>query len=125
MRLGTKILLLILAITLGLAGMVIWVVTRAVTQRETKRAGADIKRTVTDYFTGVEEMHLRNARIVRLLLGDPKSRAELFRLESADAESKAFAVAQLRDEIIGRAVQTEFSLLDAGQIAPAFHAIVN
>src|SRR5437016_4491225 len=55
MRLGTKILLLTLAATVGLSGTVIYLVTREVTAREIDRARHTIKWAVSGYFQSVEE----------------------------------------------------------------------
>ena len=70
MRLGTKILLLTLAATVGLSGTVIWLVTRDVTAREIDRARHTIKWAVSGYFQCVEERHQRDARLAHLLLED-------------------------------------------------------
>ncbi len=78
MRLGTKILLLTLAITLCLAGIIVWVVTRDLTAHETERAQADIGRAVSDYFERIESHHTRTVYpITRTLVEDPQNRAQL------------------------------------------------
>ena len=88
MRLGTKILLVTLAITLGLAGVIVWVVTREVTAHETERAQADIRRAVSDYFERIESLHGTVYSIVHLVLEDPHNRAQLELLEQGDESTK-------------------------------------
>src|SRR3954464_1924398 len=122
MRLGTKILLLTLAATVGLSGTVIALVTRDVTQHEVQRARRTIKWAVSGYFASVEERHQSDARVVHLLAEDQNIRPLLFRLEENDAESRRFAQAQLGQLIFGEAIQKE---LTHAQIAPSFHVLLN
>ncbi|HEV8377597.1 MAG TPA: adenylate/guanylate cyclase domain-containing protein [Tepidisphaeraceae bacterium] len=122
MRLGTKILLLTLAATVGLSGTVIWLVTRDVTARETDRARHTIKWAVSGYFASVDEWHQRDARLVHLLMEEPVARSQLSSLEEDDAEVRRFAQAQLAQELFGRGVQIE--LTHAG-ISPSFHVLLN
>jgi hypothetical protein len=84
MRLGTKILLVTLAITLGLAGIIVWVVTRDLTRHETERAQADIGRAVSNYFERIELLHDKVRSIVLLLLEAPHNRAQLELLDEED-----------------------------------------
>src|SRR6267378_1695988 len=102
MRLGTKILLLTLAATVGLSGTVIWLVTRDVTARETDRARRTIKWAVSGYFASVDERLIRDARLVNLLMHETPNRAQLSRLEEGAADDKPFAQRQLADEICGK-----------------------
>src|SRR2546421_2605794 len=122
MRLGTKILLLTLAATIGLSGTVIWLVTRDVTAREIDRARHTIKWAVSGYFESVEERHHRDSRLVTLLVEDPKFFAFFEPLETGNAEEKLFAQRQLTDEIFGQTVQNELSY---GGISPAFQGLLN
>src|SRR5439155_1929121 len=105
MRLGTKILLLTLAATVGLSGTVIWLVTRDVTAREIDRARHTIKWAVSGYFQSVEERHQRDARLAHLLLEDQNVRPQILNLEEEDAETRQYAQGQLVDEIFPRTVQ--------------------
>jgi class 3 adenylate cyclase len=125
MRLGTKILLLILAITLGLSAVIIWVVTRAVTANEVARAKGTISKAVSDYFERVEETHQTNAAVVRLIMGDSQARSNLARLQDGDADSKAFARAQLSEELFGGTIPKAFGELRRGHNDPAFHVLAN
>lgn len=125
MRLGTKILLLILAITLGLSAVIIWVVTRAVTANEVARAKGTIAKAVSNYFEGVEETHQRDAVVVRLLMGEPLYRSNLERLRDGDADSKEFARAQLSEELFGVTIPGVFGELTRGHNVPAFHVLAN
>src|SRR5207253_3196697 len=122
MRLGTKILLLTLAATVGLSGTVIWVVSHDVTAHEVQRARRTIKWAVSGYFASVEERHQSDARVIHLLIEDQNIRPQLFRLEEGDAESRRFAQAQLGQVIFGETLQKE--LTHAG-IAPSFHVLLN
>ena len=89
MRLGTKILLLTLAITLALAGLIVWVVTRDLTAHETDRAQSDIRRAVSDYFGRIESLHGEDIRLVTLLMEDPQNLARLEALDASDDERRA------------------------------------
>src|SRR5712672_2830935 len=122
MRLGTKILLLTLAATVGLSGTVIWLVTRDVTAREIDRARHTIKWAVSGYFQSVEERHQRDARLAHLLLEDQNVRPQILNLEEEDADTRRFAQGQLADEIFPRTVQGE---LTQGDLSPAFHVLLN
>jgi class 3 adenylate cyclase len=122
MRLGTKILLLTLAATVGLSGTVIWLVTRDVTAREVDRARHTIKWAVSGYFASVDERLIRDARLVNLLMHETPNRAQLSRLEEGAADDQPFAQRQLADEICGRLIQDE---LNFAGINPAFHVILN
>ncbi len=84
MRLGTKILILTLAITLALAGLIVWVVTRDLTAHETDRAQSDIRRAVSDYFERIESLHAEDFRLVTLLMEDPQNGAQLEALDAGD-----------------------------------------
>src|SRR5215212_7434535 len=102
MRLGTKILLLTLAATVGLSGTVIWLVTRDVTARETDRARHTIKWAVSGYFDSVDDRLLRDARLVNLLMHETANRVQLSRLEEAAAAVQPFVQQGFADEICGK-----------------------
>src|SRR5215204_4183713 len=122
MRLGTKILLLTLAATVGLSGTVIWLVTRDVTAREVDRARRTIKSAVSGYFASVDERHQRDAALVTLIMGDAYPRLQLDLIEAADAKSREAPEAQLADVIFGKHIQGELTYAD---ISPAFHVLLN
>jgi class 3 adenylate cyclase len=88
MRLGTKILLVTLAITLGLAALIIWVVTRDLTEHETQRARADIRRAVSDYFQQIDALHDEAEGYVRVLMEDPQNSAQLEALSNDEASAR-------------------------------------
>ncbi|MCP4250448.1 MAG: adenylate/guanylate cyclase domain-containing protein [bacterium] len=124
MSLGTKILLLILALTLGLSGLVIWLVTASVTSHETDRARAAIGQTIRFFMDNIRDRHRQIQREVRLVMEEPNHRALLEQIGSSadDVEAHRFVLAQLRDEIFGRTVQTILTTDDAG---PAFHVLLD
>ena len=124
MSLGTKILLLILALTLGLSGAVIWLVTASVTAHETERARAAIGQTVRFFVDNIRVRHRQIQREVRLVMEEPNHRALLEQVGSSrdDAEAHRYVLAQLRDEIFGRTVQT---ILTADGVEPAFHVLLD
>lgn len=124
MRLGTRILILTLAITLGLAGIVIWVVTRDLTQHETERARSDIGRAVSDYFERIQALHEREvAPMIKVLMEEPASRAQL---EALDQGSES-AQEQFRSYIFVEVVQKTLSdnRPGAAPMEPAFHVILD
>ena len=124
MRLGTKVLLLTLAVTLGLSGVVIWVVSADITSHEIERAHATIQQAVTGYNDRIDTLHTQTDRYVRLLMEDPQYRALLDQVEFADDTSRQLALAQMKEEIFGRIVQNELQVPDS-DIAPAFHVMLN
>jgi len=122
MRLGTKILLLTLAATVGLSVTVIWLVTRDVTAREIDRARHTIKWAVSGYFSSVDERMERDSRLVTLSMQEPQYRVQLSLLEEGTPEQQRFAAAQFGQQIFARDLQRE---LTHGGIAPAFHVLLN
>src|SRR5262245_47575397 len=115
MRLGTKILLLTLAITLVLAGIIVWVVSRDVSRNETERAQADIERAVSGYFERIAALHDSAGGIINFLNEDP---ATLAKLEALDAGEES-AREHFRSEIFEKFVQKKLP-------RPAtFHCVVN
>lgn len=122
MRLGTKVLVLTMAVTLGLSSIIIWVITTDATTYEGERAYATIDYVIRDYFDRIDSLGNRIQSVVRMVMEDAHYRAEIGRLEFAAAESREFAVAQLSEEVFGRILQTE---LKEDDIAPAFHVLLN
>jgi class 3 adenylate cyclase len=115
MRLGTKILLLTLAITLGLGGAIVWVVTREVTQDETARARADIRRAVSDYFAHIETLHRQTLYpIIKNVTGDAANQGQLEGLENGEEVSREHF------KLLFREVVKELPAPE-----PSFHVILN
>src|SRR5262245_36848683 len=133
MRFGTKILLLTLAITIGLSGLVIWVVTMRITDAEESRARAMVARAINDYADRIEAHAASTRRISHLLLGASQVRSLLDRIEAL-ARKKAHqltdderasleaTLAQFGEEILGREMQHELS---EQNVAPAAHVLVD
>jgi class 3 adenylate cyclase len=119
MRLGTKILILTLAITLTLAGIIVWVVTRDLTARETARARADIRRAVTGYFERIDALHHSLSGLVSIVTGEPTNRAQLDALDSGGAAPRE-QYKYLLDEVVQRELRDR-----VGAEASAFHVILN
>lgn len=134
MRLGTKILILTLTITLALSGTVVWVVTRDLTAHETSRAHADIDRAVSGYFSRIEALHERVHDFVTLVIEDPQNRSQLELLDSGD-ESTLEHFRLLFDDVVrvsltrqgpGTTADVQASTRTSnGNPAPAFHVILN
>ena len=82
MRLGTKILILTLTITLALAGIIVWVVTRDLTKHETDRARADIRRAVDAYFDRINTRHDAYRKVVTQVLQEPQQSALAGRIQT-------------------------------------------
>src|SRR5688500_8179066 len=119
MKLGTKILLAMLIITVGTSAMLSWIVTLNVTRYETRRADERISMAINRYVAQLEGRHLQIVKIVRALLEAPATRSQL---QAADESGDPSAREQLKQEILGRTVQTE---LESPEGAPAFHVLVN
>lgn len=84
MRLGTKILILTLTITLALAGIIVSVATRDLTGHETQRARADIRRAVKGYFDRIDALHDQYRTKVTQVIEDPQIRSQLELLDGGD-----------------------------------------
>src|SRR6266550_3961619 len=119
MSLGTKILLLMLLITIGTSATLAWIVTLNVTRYETHRADERISTAIARYVSQLEDRHRQVVRIVRALLEAPATRSQL---QAADESGDPSAREQLKQEILGRTVQTELESPDG---VPAFHVLVN
>jgi adenylate cyclase len=115
MRLGTKILLLTLAITLSLAGIIVWVVSRDVSRNETERAQADIERAVSDYFGRIKSLHERAAELVEILNEEPANAGQLEQLDAGEVAAKE----HFRSEIFEKFLHGKLPL------KPTFDVIVN
>src|SRR5262245_19394756 len=120
MRLGTKILLLMLLITIGTSGVLAWLVTLNVTRYETRRANEKIQQAIGRYMSHLEDRHRQVDRITRALIEAPAPRSQL---QVADESNDPAAREQLKQEILGRTAQTELTTREEG--APAFHVLVN
>lgn len=119
MRLATKILLLMLLITVGTSATLSWVVTYNVTRYERRRANERIAQTIGRYVSRLEERHAQVEKIARALLEAPIPRSQF---QLVDDSKDAAAIEQLRQEILGRTVQEQ---LTSPSGAPAFHVVVN
>src|SRR5829696_9016046 len=120
MRLGTKILLLMLLITIGTSAVLAWLVTFNVTRYETRRANEKISQAIGRYMSHLEDRHRQVERITRALLEAPAPRSQL---QAADESNDPAAREQLKQEILGRTAQTELTTREEG--APAFHVLAN
>src|SRR4051812_15266488 len=119
MRLGTKILLLMLLITLGSSAAVAWIVTLNVTSYETRRANEQISLAINRYIVHLDDRHHQIDKVVRALLEAPVQRSQL---QAADDPADTPAREQLKLEVFGRNVQTEPTSHEG---SPAFHVLVN
>src|SRR4051812_44999874 len=119
MRIGTKILLLMLLITIGSSAILSWIVNHNVTSYETERADAQISHAIARYLRHLDDQHQQVSRIVRALLEAPAQRSLL---QAAGDSTNAGAREQLRQEVLGRDVQTELQSREGG---PAFHVLLN
>src|SRR5258708_7549482 len=119
MRLGTKILLLMLLITIGSLAIVSWIVRRNVTRYETDRVNDQISLAIARYGRHLEDHAQQVNRIARALLEAPAQRSLL---QAADDAADTSAREQLRQEGFGRDVQAE---LESREGSPVFHVLAN
>src|SRR5882724_3235101 len=119
MRIGTKILLLMLLITIGSSAILSWIVTLNITSHETERADAQISHAIARYLRHLDDQHQQVSRIVRALLEAPTQRSLL---QAAGDSANAGAREQLRQEVLGHDVQSE---LQSREGSPAFHVLLN
>ena len=119
MRIGTKILLLMLLITIGTSAVVSWTVTLSITSYETDRANGQISLAIAGYKRHLDEQYQQVSRIVRAMLEAPAQRSLL---QAASEGSDSASREQLKQEVLGRDVQTE---LKSAEGSPAFHVLVN
>jgi serine phosphatase RsbU (regulator of sigma subunit) len=118
-RIGTKILLLMLLLTIGSSGIVTWVVTANVTAYETERANDQISLAIARYARHLDDQYQQVSRIVRALMEAPAQRSLL---QAADEPGDTAEREQLKQEVFGRDVQAE---LQSREGAPAFHVLIN
>src|SRR2546421_8749676 len=104
MRIGTKILLLMLLITIGSSAVVSWIVTLNVTRYETERANDEISLAIARYVRHLDDQYQQVNRVVRALLEAPAQRSLL---QTASDNSDPAAREQLKQEVLGNDVQTE------------------
>src|SRR4051812_28423047 len=103
MKLGTKIMLLMLLITIGTSALLAWIVTINVTRYETTRAQKRISSAIDRYVSRLDDRHRQVRTIVKNLVEAPAVRSQLQAVEQGDEGARE----QLRQEILGRTVQTE------------------
>jgi C4-dicarboxylate-specific signal transduction histidine kinase len=104
MRIGTKILLLMLLITIGSSSIVSWIVTINVTRYETERANDQISLAINRYLRGLSDHYQQLNHIVQVMLGDPALRSLLAATDD-QGESADSAREQLKQEVFGHDVQ--------------------
>ncbi len=121
MRIGTRVLLLTLLITIGSSAIVSWIVTLNVTRYETDRANDQISLAIGRYVHQLEEHSQQINHVVQVMLGDPNLRSLLQAADDTGDQAKA-AREQLKQEVFGRDVQTELASLDG---KPVFHVLIN
>jgi serine phosphatase RsbU (regulator of sigma subunit) len=119
MRLATKILLLMLLITIGSSAIITWLLTMRVTKYETQRANDQISLAIDRYHKQLDLRYLVVSVKVRTILEDSEPRSYLQR---ADDPAGIAARAQLREEVIGNTLESELESLGE---KPAFHVLVN
>lgn len=119
MRLGTKILLMMLIITVGSSAVVSWLVTMNVTRFETARADDEISQATVHYVKHLDERYQQISHVVRAMLEAPEQRSLL---QAAEDPADKAAREQLRQEVLGRDVQTELSSRES---SPAFHVLID
>src|SRR5262245_34317122 len=120
MRLGTKILLLTLAATLFLSGLVVLVVGREVRSAEAAHARADIGRDADDYFARLAIDHDRIVEKVRGALEDPNLRSYM---ELSDDAGQLTPDARAQFEGVFFPVDAQTQLTLPG-VRPAFHLLL-
>src|SRR5215472_13327907 len=81
MRLGTKILLQILAITLGSSGIITWLVTIRITKYETRRANDQISLAIDRYLKQLDHQYQVVNLGVHAILDVPAGRSYLQRAD--------------------------------------------
>ncbi len=119
MRIGTKILLLMLLITIGSLAIVSSIVTINVTRYETVRANDQISLALARYSHHLENQHQQISRIVCAMLEAPAQRSLL---QAASDPADSATREQLKQEVLGRDVQSELQLREG---SPSFHLLMN
>ncbi len=118
MRIGTKILLLMLLITAGSSAVISWIVTLQVTRYETDRVNGQIAQAIDGYLRQVEGLAQKCTTIAGLMLQEPTPRSFL---QLADDPSGDVARTTLRG-VLGNDVQGE---LEKSGTSAAFHVMLN
>ena len=103
MRLGTKILLLMLVITVGSSAVVSWMVTMNVTQFETARPTMKSPARSVHYVNHLDDRYQQISRVVRAML---EARAAVASAGSRGPGRQGRAGAA-KEEVLGRDVQTD------------------
>src|SRR5918912_1528394 len=93
-----------LLITVGTSAVLAWLVTLNVTPYENRRADERISQAIARYVSSLEERHRQIQKVVRALLEAPAARSQL---QAADESQDPTALEQLKQEVLGRTVQTE------------------
>ncbi len=128
MRLGTKVLLLTLALVVGLTVAVLAIVRDRVRAQELVRTPAAIHRAVSEYFERVEAAAENARTVARLLFGEPGAKSVLSNLnQSGAAGENDPAAVQFRDYIFVETGSRELraTLASGASVAPAFHILFN
>src|ERR1043165_635988 len=121
MRLGTKVLLLTLTVTLGLSGVVLWAVTSRITARETAAARENIREAMSKYDERLARLHEKIALIVHELISEPVRREYLDRFESEKPDDPRIAAEQFHENFLGKDIPTELG----NDPKPSFQSIQN
>jgi serine phosphatase RsbU (regulator of sigma subunit) len=119
MGIGTKILVLMLLMTIGSSGLVAWIVTLSVTHYETDRQDHQISLAIGRYVRQLDEHCQEISHLVQVLMGDPTMRSLL---EAADDPGNESARQQLKQEVFGRDMQRE---LASPRGTPSFHVLID
>ena len=119
MKLSTKVLLLVLGVTLGTSALVIWVVTLNATRFESHRAAAAINAAIQRYLVRIGERHRQIDRSVRGVIESPEIRSLFQRADAGDADG----LSTLRQSVFGD--QVLLQLVNEHRVRPSFHALVN
>ena len=123
MKLGTKLLLVTLALTIGITVFVGGLVTVTVTKREYSNAFTQIEKEIRrGYFSKIEADQRQIFGVAQLLLEGPQYRAMLQSLIDDQGPAREAAVSQLRDEALARMVGHEIGSLN---LEPAFDVLLD
>lgn len=123
MKLATRVLLLILVVTLGTSALLTWLVTLSLTRHETSRAHAAISEAIAMYQARLDDRHGQIMRHAQLVFEAPAQRSLLTVADDpSNPEARHLAVENLRQEVLGSTVAR--TLADQG-VAVRFHALSN
>ncbi len=118
MRLGTKILLMMLLITIGSSAAVSWLVTLAVTRYETDRVNDQISLAIARYLRDLDRRSSEINGVVQTTMEDPQLKSFLGNIDLGDATARS----QLKEEIFPHTVGGELKSLG---VNAAFHVLFN